>query len=1052
MPRVFLARQLNTLQEYPSRQNSKNDNTLESSGSPRSRKITARWDPNEACRPTIDDAPVFYPTVEEFEDTLGYIAKIRPLAEPHGICRIVPPACWVPPCPLKEKNLWENAKFSTRIQQIDLLQNREPMRKKRGRKRKRRKHSKTGTCRRRANSGLEANVASEPEEKFGFQSGSDFTLADFQRYADFFKECYFGLKDAKEDLNITYDNDQKRWEPSVEDIEGEYWRIIEQPTDEVEVYYGADLEIGALGSGFPKASSLTKSGLDQYALSGWNLNNFPRLPGSVLCFEGSDISGVLVPWLYVGMCFSSFCWHVEDHHLYSLNYLHWGDPKVWYGVPGSHASALEDAMKKHLPDLFEEQPNLLNELVTQLAPSILKSEGVPVYRTVQHSGEFVITFPRAYHSGFNCGFNCAEAVNVAPVDWLVHGQNAVELYSMQRRKTSISHDKLLLGSAQEAVRALAELELGKETSKYLKWRSVCGKDGLLTKAIKTRIKMEEERLECFPAHLKLLKMDNDFDMDKERECFFCFYDLHLSAAGCKCSPDKYSCLQHSNMFCLCGMDERFVLVRYTINELNKLVEALEGESDAIKLWVNKISGNDSADNEDVCTVKPELEKDLFNTRSHEERESSSCAEIKKSNVNAPNSPCSNISSELVQSELHRRTFSLSHGTIDSRIGNVNDRNLVKGNEVKAELTGSMDLNVDIMSGESGNCSLLADKHQNKGMAKEKVCYLDGGKEQDKMELEDDNNLSDSFAPLKNEYPSCSRDACNSSLFHGGKLFGVDLQMHPDVEVPPSIEVKMEGMETSNTNIPFTNQKYLMQNLCNSVEPICLGSVVYGKLWCTKHAIFPKGFKSRVKFFSMLDPTRICSYISEVLDAGFLGPIFKVTMEEHPSVVITNISAEKCWQWILDRVIGEVLRRKNLGELELPPLELLQSIDGPKMFGFLSPSIIQAIEAQDPSHQCKEYWNHKEAVSESSPSSSHHGSSSPSGNINLMKQDHENLNMRSGHGKSFDEMKSILEGLLRKANPDELTTLHKLFISDEQSVQRRVELLELIEEIQKNACR
>lgn len=55
--------------------------------------------------------------------------------------------------------------------------------------------------------------------------------------------------------------------------------------------------------------------------------------------------------------------HVEDHHLYSLNYLHWGEPKVWYGVPGSRATSLEVAMRKHLPDLFEEQPDLLNELV-----------------------------------------------------------------------------------------------------------------------------------------------------------------------------------------------------------------------------------------------------------------------------------------------------------------------------------------------------------------------------------------------------------------------------------------------------------------------------------------------------------------------------------------------------------------------------------------------------------------------------------------------------------------------------------------------------------------
>ena len=44
--------------------------------------------------------------------------------------------------------------------------------------------------------------------------------------------------------------------------------------------------------------------------------------------------------------------------------------------------------------------------------------GVPIFRTDQHAGEFVITLPRAYHTGFNQGFNFAEAVNFAPPDWV----------------------------------------------------------------------------------------------------------------------------------------------------------------------------------------------------------------------------------------------------------------------------------------------------------------------------------------------------------------------------------------------------------------------------------------------------------------------------------------------------------------------------------------------------------------------------------------------------------------------------------------------------------
>ncbi|KAG7231475.1 hypothetical protein INR49_011643 [Caranx melampygus] len=43
------------------------------------------------------ECPVFEPSWEEFQDPLGYIAKIRPIAEKSGICKIRPPPDWQPP-------------------------------------------------------------------------------------------------------------------------------------------------------------------------------------------------------------------------------------------------------------------------------------------------------------------------------------------------------------------------------------------------------------------------------------------------------------------------------------------------------------------------------------------------------------------------------------------------------------------------------------------------------------------------------------------------------------------------------------------------------------------------------------------------------------------------------------------------------------------------------------------------------------------------------------------------------------------------------------------
>lgn len=87
---------------------------------------------------------------------------------------------------------------------------------------------------------------------------------------------------------------------------------------------------------------------------------------------------MILPWMYVGMCFSAFCWHNEDHWTYSINFNHFGDPKIWYGIPGVEAENFENALRSMVPDLFTSSPDLLHQLVTTCNPNLLAKLGVPV--------------------------------------------------------------------------------------------------------------------------------------------------------------------------------------------------------------------------------------------------------------------------------------------------------------------------------------------------------------------------------------------------------------------------------------------------------------------------------------------------------------------------------------------------------------------------------------------------------------------------------------------------------------------------------------------------
>lgn len=126
---------------------------------------------------------------------------------------------------------------------------------------------------------------------------------------------------------------------------------------------------------------------------------------------------------YIGQLFSRFCWHTEDAFLNSVSYPHRGSAeKIWYALPPKFANqfegyATESVFSDNLLDEYGTGRAPLMNKTTMFDPRKLRSRGIQVYRVVHKPGSFVLTAARAYHAGFNCGFNIAEAVNFANPTW-----------------------------------------------------------------------------------------------------------------------------------------------------------------------------------------------------------------------------------------------------------------------------------------------------------------------------------------------------------------------------------------------------------------------------------------------------------------------------------------------------------------------------------------------------------------------------------------------------------------------------------------------------------
>ncbi|KAK2763038.1 hypothetical protein FQN54_009671 [Arachnomyces sp. PD_36] len=379
--------------------------------------------------------------------------------------------------------------------------------------------------------------------EFGFEEGGTYSLKQFQEKANNFKKHYFGPK-------MPFDPVLNTQKPETEDdVEREFWRLVESLTETVEVEYGADIHSTTHGSGFP---TVEKNPLDPYSVDPWNLNVLPLHGDSLFRHIKSDVSGMTVPWVYVGMCFSTFCWHNEDHYTYSANYQHFGATKTWYGIPGADAEAFEEAMRQAVPELFETQPDLLFQLVTLLPPDQLRKAGVNVYALDQRAGQFVLTFPKAYHAGFNHGFNFNEAVNFAPTDWEPFGAEGVERLQSFRRQPCFSHDEMLLTAAAR--------DTSIKTSKWL----APALEKMRDREIEARTAFIAHHKSLFPHVCKLEEEESDsadqcklnFVIDEEDlpeddyNCSHCKVYSYLTQFRCHKSG-KTVCLMHTETYDCC---------------------------------------------------------------------------------------------------------------------------------------------------------------------------------------------------------------------------------------------------------------------------------------------------------------------------------------------------------------------------------------------------------------------------------------------------------------------------------------------------------------------
>lgn len=517
-------------------------------------------------------APTFEPTVEEFRDPTAYISKIRPQAERFGACKIKPPPEWCPPFAADT----EKFKFTPRVQHLTGKWDREC--------------PNCGdyksdvekiycclcydmyhvTCLDPIHAEKDDGVwwcsrcvrGEEQSRQDSMLSDQRYSLSQFGDMADKFKAEFFNTPPALIPLKT---------------IEHDFWRLRASPEEEVTIEFGDNLSSDEYGSGFPKSYHRSDPlEIRECYRSPWNLHNLARLENSVL--HHVKEAQLHVPVVDVGMCFTTHGWVQAPHWLYCVSYLHWGEPRTWYIIPGDSAETFESYILEQSPPV-----------PSSITPEKLWSADFPVYRLEQKATEFVIMFPRAYQLNFSHGFNFAECVLYAPPDWITHGGDCEAYYSSKRRPNLFSHSEILCRMA-------------------CSWPNL---DSALRPAVFEDLKdlLSDHRTQVKKAHRKGVTSSSKEMMEAmswgERRCVICHTICFLSAVTCSCDSERMVCLDHLNCLCDCDFSNYTLRYRYSEEEIPRLLSNLSSWVEELNTWQQKVAElyKSLSEKEDLDTFK-----------------------------------------------------------------------------------------------------------------------------------------------------------------------------------------------------------------------------------------------------------------------------------------------------------------------------------------------------------------------------------------------------------------------------------------------------------------